>query len=188
MLILVIMLILAGVIVANFLVAGEYNKEKVDSSEDIKEVFALVRDMPPETELELLLEYKFKNKNFDSSVLKKIDNRFIGFTTNHSYTILEKIWDYKEYNRVENLEKIKFLEKLVIENGFPSVLGLSKFYIRNIYSEEKRNYVLELLIKFSRINIEKFIEITESEINDGDFEYFKNDKKTLERFLNNENI
>jgi len=184
MVLLVIALIFTAVIISNFLVkVKEADQKEVEEKKSmkLKDFLAVVRDLDPEIELDFLLEYQFSSKLKDAD-RKKVETRLIAYATNHSYYILKKLLEYEE-QRHKNLEKIEYLENLIIENGFPSVSGLSETYIEHIDSPEIRNYVLSLITRFKKINIIKFIEFVETDIMETDKEIFLKDKDTLLKLL-----
>ena len=186
MVLLVIALIIVAILISNFIVKIKESDEKEVEKKKImklKDFLAVVRDLDPEIELDFLLEYHF-NSSLDKKNKEKIEIRLIAYATNHSYHILKKIIEYEKI-RHENLEKIEYLENLIIENGFPSVTGLSEVYIEYIEKLEIRNYILSILVKFKKINILKFIEFVESDIIEDNIELFSKDKETLLKFLEN---
>lgn len=190
MVLLVIALIIIAIFISNFIVKiKESDKKEVEEKKvmKLKDFLTFVRDLDPEIELDFLLEYHF-NSSLDEENKEKIKLRLIAYATNHSYYILKKIIEYKN-TRHENLDKIKYLENLIIENGFPSVTGLSEVYIEYIEILEIRNYILSLIVKFKRINILKFIEFAESDVMENNMAILSKDKETLLKILeNNENI
>ena len=186
MVLLVIALIFIAIIISNFIIKiKEVDEKEVEKKKimKLKDFLAVVRDLDPDIELDFLLEYQF-NSNLNKENKKKIEIRLIAFATNHSYYILKKLIKYKE-QRHKNLNKIEYLENLIIENGFPSVTGLSEVYIEYIEKLEIRNYILSILVKFKKINILKFIEFVESDIIEDNIELFSKDKETLLKFLEN---
>ncbi len=186
MVLLVIALIIVAILISNFIVKiKESDKKEVEEKKimKLKDFLAVVRDLDPEVELDFLLEYWF-NSSLDKENKEKIEIRLIAYATNHSYYILKKIIEY-EKTRHENLDKIKYLENLILENGFPSITGLSEIYIEYIEVMEIRNYILSLVIKFKKINILKFIEFVESDIMENEIAIFSKDKNTLLKILEN---
>jgi hypothetical protein len=183
MILLVVGLIIIGVLISNLLVkVKEEDEKKVEEKKSLKlkDFLLIVRDLDPEIELDFLLEYHF-DSNLSDADKEKIETRLIVFSTNYSYFLIKKLIEFDK-DRVKHLKKIEYLENLVIENGFSSVSGLSEAYIEYLDDPRSRNYILSILIKFSRINILKFIEFVDSDITiENDF--FIKDKKILLNLL-----
>jgi len=189
MVLLVIVLVVVAILISNLLVkVKEIDEKETDKKKSmkLKDFLLVVRELDPEIELDFLLEYHFSSTLNDEDK-EKIKNRIIAYATNHSYYIIKKIIQFEEI-RHENIDKIQYLENLIIENGFPSVSGLSEAYIEYIENIEVRNFLLNILVKFKKINILKFIEFVESDIMENEKSKFLKDKEMLLALLEkNEN-
>jgi len=180
----VIVLVIMAILISNFLVKikeEDQNKVEENKSMKLKDFLLAVREMDPEVELSFLLGYYFDSSLSDEDI-EKIRLRLIAFTTNYSYYAVKKMVDLQKM-KIDNQEKIEFLENLVIENGFPSVSGLSEVYVENVEVLETRNYITSIIIKFKRISIIKFIQFVESDLMESQQEYILEDKKILQNVL-----